>query len=157
MHRCSAIKSTGNVCGRSSDRLYNGMGYSQKLSMKQRDRLNQDIGSPGLALFSLLFCLVQEPLNEISAPWSAWRAIDALRVARRVRLNCVCSTLRGAGAMRLAQFFGSLKEDGRVLLTSTFCADKPTIRATFANRSTREEDIAVLLYAEARVGSFSIV
>jgi glutamate/tyrosine decarboxylase-like PLP-dependent enzyme len=64
-----------------------------------------------------------------------------------VRLNIVCFALRGADATRRDRFLSNLKEDGRTLLTPTFFANKPAIRAAFANWSTREKDIAVILEA----------
>jgi hypothetical protein len=47
----------------------------------------------------------------------------------------------GLGAQR------ALKEDGRVLLTPTFFAGKPAIRAAFVNWSTSEGDILLMLKA----------
>ena len=41
----------------------------------------------------------------------------------------------------------TLKEDGRVLLTPTFFAGKPAIRAAFVNWSTSEQDIPLILNA----------
>ncbi len=45
------------------------------------------------------------------------------------------------------QFLERLKEDGRALLTSTYFAGKPAIRAAFANWSTSEQDIPLILKA----------
>lgn len=64
-----------------------------------------------------------------------------------VRLNIVCFALRNADAMRRDRFLSNVKEDGRILLTPTFFAEKPAIRAAFANWSTRKEDSAVILKA----------
>ncbi|MBO0793249.1 MAG: aspartate aminotransferase family protein, partial [Ktedonobacteraceae bacterium] len=64
-----------------------------------------------------------------------------------VRLNIVCFALRNADAMRRDRFLSNVKEDGRILLTPTFFAEKPAIRAAFANWSTRKEDSAVILEA----------
>ena len=64
-----------------------------------------------------------------------------------VRLNIVCFALRGANAARRDHFLEALKKDGRVLLTPTFFAGKPAIRAAFVNWSTREQDIALILNA----------
>jgi glutamate/tyrosine decarboxylase-like PLP-dependent enzyme len=64
-----------------------------------------------------------------------------------VRLNIVCFALRGADAAQRDHFLNNLREDGRALLTPTFFGGKPAIRAAFANWSTREEDIAVILGA----------
>lgn len=66
-----------------------------------------------------------------------------------VRLNIVCFALRNANAEQRNQFLERLKEDGRVLLTPTFFAGKPAIRAAFSNWSTSEEDIPVILEALA--------
>ena len=64
-----------------------------------------------------------------------------------VRLNIVCFTLRGANAAQRDDFLARLKDDGRVLLTPTFFAGKPAIRAAFANWSTSEQDVALILNA----------
>ncbi|MEO8971427.1 MAG: pyridoxal-dependent decarboxylase [Ktedonobacteraceae bacterium] len=64
-----------------------------------------------------------------------------------VRLNIVCFALRGVNAEQRNQFLERLKEDGRVLLTPTFFAGKPAIRAAFSNWSTSEEDIPLILEA----------
>jgi glutamate/tyrosine decarboxylase-like PLP-dependent enzyme len=64
-----------------------------------------------------------------------------------VRLNIVCFALRRADSARRDRFLEALKEDGRVLLTPTFFAGQPAIRAAFANWSTSEQDIALLLTA----------
>ncbi len=64
-----------------------------------------------------------------------------------VRLDIVCFALRGANAAQRDQFLGALKEDGRVLLTPTFFAGKPAIRAAFVNWSTSEQDIPLILNA----------
>ncbi len=63
------------------------------------------------------------------------------------RLNIVCFTLRGADAARRDRFLHALKADGRVLLTPTFFAGQPAIRAAFSNWSTSEQDIPLLLNA----------
>src|SRR5207244_8985312 len=47
----------------------------------------------------------------------------------------------------------TLKEDGRVLLTPTFFAGKPAIRAAFVNWSTSEQDIPIILDALERCAS----
>ncbi len=62
-----------------------------------------------------------------------------------VHLNIVCFALRGADATQRNHFLEALKKDGRVLLSSTFFAGKPAIRAAFANWSTREQDIPLIL------------
>ena len=64
-----------------------------------------------------------------------------------VRLNIVCFALMGANAQQRDNFLERLKEDGRVLLTPTFFDGKPAIRAAFANWSTGEQDIPVILDA----------
>lgn len=64
-----------------------------------------------------------------------------------VRLNIVCFALRGANAAQRDQFLEALKEDGRVLLTPTFFAGRPAMRAAFVNWSTSERDIALILGA----------
>jgi glutamate/tyrosine decarboxylase-like PLP-dependent enzyme len=64
-----------------------------------------------------------------------------------VRLNIVCFALRGANAEQRDHFLEALKEDGRVLLTPTFFAGKPAIRAAFVNWSTSEGDIPLILNA----------
>jgi glutamate/tyrosine decarboxylase-like PLP-dependent enzyme len=64
-----------------------------------------------------------------------------------VRLNIVCFTLRGANPAQRDSFLERLKEDGRVLLTPTFLAGKPAIRAAFVNWSTSEQDIPLILNA----------
>ncbi len=64
-----------------------------------------------------------------------------------VRLNIVCFTLRGANVAQRDRFLEALKEDGRVLLTPTFFARKPAIRAAFVNWSTSEQDIPLILNA----------
>jgi glutamate/tyrosine decarboxylase-like PLP-dependent enzyme len=64
-----------------------------------------------------------------------------------VRLNIVCFALRGANAEQRDHFLEALKEDGRVLLTPTFFAGKPAIRAAFVNWSTSEQDISFILNA----------
>lgn len=76
--------------------------------------------------------LESSPLFELLAP---------------VRLNIVCFALRDADAARRDRFLEALKEDGRVLLTPTFFAGKPAIRAAFANWSTSEQDIPLVLAA----------
>jgi len=64
-----------------------------------------------------------------------------------VRLNIVCFTLRGVNPAQRDSFLERLKEDGRVLLTPTFFAGKPAIRAAFVNWSTSEQDIPLILNA----------
>jgi glutamate/tyrosine decarboxylase-like PLP-dependent enzyme len=64
-----------------------------------------------------------------------------------VRLNIVCFALRGADTAQRNHFLDRLKEDGRVLLTPTFFAGKPAIRAAFVNWSTSEQDIPLILNA----------
>ena len=64
-----------------------------------------------------------------------------------VRLNIVCFALRGADTARRDRFLAALTVDGRVLLTPTVFAGTPAIRAAFANWSTREQDIPVILDA----------
>jgi glutamate/tyrosine decarboxylase-like PLP-dependent enzyme len=64
-----------------------------------------------------------------------------------VRLNIVCFTLRGVNPAQRDSFLERLKEDGRVLLTPTFLAGKPAIRAAFVNWSTSEQDIPLILNA----------
>jgi len=70
-----------------------------------------------------------------------------------VRLNIVCFALRGASANQRDQFLEKLKEDGQVLLTPTFFAGKPAIRAAFVNWSTSEQDIPIILDALERCAS----
>ncbi len=67
-----------------------------------------------------------------------------------VRLNIVCFAQRGAHAAQRDHFLEALKEDGRVLLTPTFFAGKPAIRAAFVNWSTSEQDISLILKALER-------
>jgi glutamate/tyrosine decarboxylase-like PLP-dependent enzyme len=64
-----------------------------------------------------------------------------------VRLNIVCFALSGSNALQRDHFLEALKEDGRVLLTPTFFAGKPAIRAAFVNWSTSEQDIPHILNA----------
>ena len=64
-----------------------------------------------------------------------------------VRLNIVCFTLREANTAQRDRFLERLKEDGRVLLTPTFFAGKPAIRAAFVNWSTSEQDVPLILNA----------
>lgn len=63
------------------------------------------------------------------------------------RLNIVCFALHNADAARRDRLLEALKEDGRALLTPTFFAGKPAIRAAFANWSTSEQDIPLVLNA----------
>jgi glutamate/tyrosine decarboxylase-like PLP-dependent enzyme len=70
-----------------------------------------------------------------------------------VRLNIVCFTLHDANTAQRDRFLGRLKEDGRVLLTPTFFAGKPAIRAAFVNWSTSEQDIPLILNALERCAS----
>lgn len=67
-----------------------------------------------------------------------------------VRLNIVCFTLKGANTARRDRFLAALTADGRVLLTPTIFAGVPAIRAAFANWSTREQDIPLILDALER-------
>lgn len=67
-----------------------------------------------------------------------------------VRLNIVCFALRDANTELRNQFLERLKEDGHVLLTPTFFAGKPAIRAAFSNWSTGEQDIPRILEALER-------
>lgn len=62
-----------------------------------------------------------------------------------VRLNIVCFALRGTNAGQRDRFLEALKEDGRVLLTPTFFAGTPAIRAAFVNWSTSKQDIPLIL------------
>ncbi|MGH7662668.1 MAG: pyridoxal phosphate-dependent decarboxylase family protein [Vulcanimicrobiaceae bacterium] len=64
-----------------------------------------------------------------------------------IRLNIVCFALNDASAEQRDRFLERLKEDGRVLLTPTFFAGKPAIRAAFSNWSTGEKDIPLILEA----------
>jgi glutamate/tyrosine decarboxylase-like PLP-dependent enzyme len=64
-----------------------------------------------------------------------------------VPLNIVCFTLPGADAVQRDRFLEKLKADGRVFLTPTFFDGKPAIRAAFANWSTSEQDIPLILDA----------
>jgi glutamate/tyrosine decarboxylase-like PLP-dependent enzyme len=57
-----------------------------------------------------------------------------------VVLNIVCFALRGADARQRDLFLEELKRDGQVLLTPTFYAGKPAIRAAFVNWSTTAAD-----------------
>ena len=70
-----------------------------------------------------------------------------------VRLNIVCFALRGANNDQRDLFLEKLKEDGQVLLTPTFFGGKPAIRAAFANWSTSERDIPIILDALERCAS----
>lgn len=58
-----------------------------------------------------------------------------------VSLNVVCFALRDADAAQRDGFLELLKRDGQVLLTPTFFAGKPAIRAAFVNWSTNEQDV----------------
>lgn len=64
-----------------------------------------------------------------------------------VRLNIVCFALQGADTARRDRFLSALTADGRVLLTPTIFAGIPAIHAAFANWSTREQDIPLILDA----------
>lgn len=64
-----------------------------------------------------------------------------------VRLNIVCFALRNANEKQRDQFLQALKQDGRVLLTPTFYAGKPAIRAALVNWSTTEQDVTLVLEA----------
>lgn len=70
-----------------------------------------------------------------------------------VRLNIVCFALGGSSANQRDRFLEKLREDGQVLLTPTFFAGKPAIRAAFVNWSTSERDIPVILDALERCAS----
>ena len=70
--------------------------------------------------------------------------------ASAVRLNIVCFALHATDAARRDRFLEALREDGRVLLTSTFFAGRPAIRAAFANWSTSERDMPLILDALER-------
>jgi glutamate/tyrosine decarboxylase-like PLP-dependent enzyme len=70
-----------------------------------------------------------------------------------VRLNIVCFTLRGANAAQRDHFLERLKDDGCVLLTPTFFAGKPAVRAAFVNWSTSEQDVSLILNALERCAS----
>jgi glutamate/tyrosine decarboxylase-like PLP-dependent enzyme len=67
-----------------------------------------------------------------------------------VRLNIVCFALRDTDNDQRDQFLDKLKDDGQVLLTPTFFAGKPAIRAAFVNWSTAEQDIPIILDALER-------
>ena len=70
-----------------------------------------------------------------------------------VRLNIVCFALRDADVAQRDLFLQRLREDGKVLLTPTFFGGKAAIRAAFANWSTSEKDIPVILDALERCAS----
>lgn len=65
-------------------------------------------------------------------------------------VNIVCFPLRGANAGQRDAFLERLKEDEQVLLTPTFYAGKAAIRAAFANWSTSERDVSIILEALER-------
>lgn len=73
--------------------------------------------------------------------------LPAFELLAPTRLNIVCFALRGADSARRDRFLEALKADGRVLLTPTFFAGQPAIRAAFSNWSTSSEDLALLLQA----------
>lgn len=58
-----------------------------------------------------------------------------------VVLNIVCFALRGADTNQRDHFLEQLKRDGQVLLTPTFFAGKPAIRAAFVNWATTMKDV----------------
>lgn len=58
-----------------------------------------------------------------------------------VILNIVCFAFRGADARQRDHLLEELKRDGQVLLTPTFYAGKPAIRAAFVNWATTEKDV----------------
>jgi len=64
-----------------------------------------------------------------------------------VRLNIVCFALKGADTARRDRFLSALTADGRVLLMPAVFVGIPAIRAAFANWSTREQDIPLILDA----------
>jgi glutamate/tyrosine decarboxylase-like PLP-dependent enzyme len=64
-----------------------------------------------------------------------------------ITLNIVCFALRGADVAQRDHFLEALKQDGQVLLTPTFFAGRPAIRAAFVNWSTTEQDIPLILEA----------
>jgi glutamate/tyrosine decarboxylase-like PLP-dependent enzyme len=64
-----------------------------------------------------------------------------------VFLNIVCFALQGAETAQRDRFLDVLKRDGQVLLTPTFFAGKPAIRAAFVNWSTTEQDVTRILEA----------
>jgi glutamate/tyrosine decarboxylase-like PLP-dependent enzyme len=67
-----------------------------------------------------------------------------------VTLNIVCFTLQQVDTIRRDRFLEALKRDGQVLLTPTFFAGKPAIRAAFSNWSTTEKDVARIIEALER-------
>jgi glutamate/tyrosine decarboxylase-like PLP-dependent enzyme len=67
-----------------------------------------------------------------------------------VPLNVVCFALRDTDTARRDLFLEALQRDGQVLLTPTFFAGKPAIRAAFVNWSTTEQDIPRILAALER-------
>lgn len=67
-----------------------------------------------------------------------------------VPLNIVCFALRGTDADQRDRFLEALKRDGQVLLTPTFFAGRPAIRAAFANWSTTEQDVQKVMEALER-------
>lgn len=64
-----------------------------------------------------------------------------------VFLNIVCFALHETDTAQRDRFLEVLTRDGQVLLTPTFFAGKPAIRAAFVNWSTTEEDILRILEA----------
>jgi glutamate/tyrosine decarboxylase-like PLP-dependent enzyme len=70
-----------------------------------------------------------------------------------ISLNIVCFALRGADATQRDRFLEVLKRDGQVLLTPTFYAGKPAIRAAFVNWSTSEQDVQRIIEALERCTS----
>ncbi len=67
-----------------------------------------------------------------------------------VYLNIVCFAPRGADTAQRDQFLEVLKADGTALLTPTYFAGKPAVRAAFVNWSTSEEDVVRILGALER-------
>ena len=78
--------------------------------------------------------------------------IPAFELLSPVRLNIVCFTLRGANTALRDHFLEALKEDGRVLLTPTFFAGKPAMRAAFVNwwRTSRTSHLYSTLWNSAQ-------
>lgn len=67
-----------------------------------------------------------------------------------VTLNIVCFALRGADASQRDHFLEELKRDGQVLLTPTFYAGKPAMRAAFVNWATTMKDVERIVEALER-------
>lgn len=68
-----------------------------------------------------------------------------------VSLNIVCFALRNRDAEQRDRFLDALKRDGQVLLTPTFFAGRPAMRAAFVNWSTTEQDVQRTIAALERV------